>query len=53
MSQNFRKGSDDFDLLPFFSSNDPTDKNAFGQFGWFSCVGSHIFELVQPLQFSG
>ncbi len=41
MSQNFRKfGSGDFELLPFFSSNDPTDK--FGQFGWFSRVGSHF-----------
>ncbi len=35
-----RKGC--FTLLPFLSSHDPTDKNAFGQFGWFSCVGSHI-----------
>ncbi len=44
MSKNFRKfGSGDFELLlPFFSSNDPTDKNVFGQFGWFSRVGSHI-----------
>ncbi len=43
MSQNFRKfGSGDFELLLFFSSNEPTDKNAFGQFGWFSCVGSHF-----------
>ncbi len=45
MSQNFRKfGSGDFELLPFFSSNDPTDENAFGQFGWFSGVGSQINE---------
>ncbi len=41
--QNFRKmGSSDFVLLPFPSSHDPTDKNAFGRFGWFSRVGSHI-----------
>ncbi len=43
MSQNFRKfGSSDFGLLPFFSLNDPTDKNALRQFGWFSRVGLHI-----------
>ncbi len=43
MSQSLRKfGSGDFELLPFFSSNDSTDKNAFGQFGWFSRVGSHM-----------
>ncbi len=40
MSLNCRKiGSGDFELLPFLSLNDPTDKNAFGQFGWFSRVG--------------
>ncbi len=34
MSQNFRKiGSGNFELLPFLSLNDPTNKNAFGQFG--------------------
>ncbi len=34
MSQNFRKiNSGDFELLPFVFLNDPTDKNAFGQFG--------------------
>ncbi len=43
MLQNFRKiDSGDFKLLPVVSLNDPTDKNAFGQFGWFSRVGSHI-----------
>ncbi len=43
MSQNFRKfGSSDFELLSFFSSNDSTDENAFGQFSWFSPVGSHF-----------
>ncbi len=43
MSQNFRKiGSGLFKLLPFLSLNDPTDKNAFGQFGYFSRVGSHL-----------
>ncbi len=43
MSQNFKKtGSADFELFPFLSLNDPTDKNAFGPFGWFSRIGSHI-----------
>ncbi len=43
MSQNLRKISlGDFELLPFLSLNDPTDKNAFGQFGRFSRIGSHI-----------
>ncbi len=42
--QNFRKFcSGYFELLPFLSSNDPTDKNAFGQFGWFSRVRSHMY----------
>ncbi len=45
MSQNFRKiGSGDFELLPFLYLNDPTDKNAFGQFGWFSVIGAHVVE---------
>ncbi len=53
MSQNFRKfGSGDFELLPFFPSNDPTDKNVFGQFGWFSRVGSHIFNSNFGLYFN-
>ncbi len=43
MSQHFREiGSSFLELLPFFSLNDPTDKNAFGQFGWFSRSGSHM-----------
>ncbi len=51
ISQNFRKfGSGDFELLPFFSSDDPTDKNAFGQFGWFSREGSQIFVIDRKLQ---
>ncbi len=38
--QNFRKiGSGVLELLPFLSLNDPIDKNAFGQFGWFSRNG--------------
>ncbi len=48
MSQNFRElCSGDFELLPFLSLNDPTDENAFGQFGWFSRVGSHIASLEE------
>ncbi len=47
MSQNFRKiNSGDFKLLPFFSLSDPTDKNAFGQFGWFSRVWSHLINYL-------
>ncbi len=42
ISQNLRKiGFGNFDL-PFLSLNDLTNKNAFGQFGWFNRVGSHI-----------
>ncbi len=37
--------SGDFELLPLFSSNNPTDKNAFGQFGWFSRVRSQIIGM--------
>ncbi len=54
LSQNFRRfGSGDFELLPFLSLNDPTDKNAFEQFDWFFHVGSHIdihikFWLIFP-----
>ncbi len=43
MPQNFRKiASSILGLLPFLSLNDPIHKNAFGQFGWFSYVESHI-----------
>ncbi len=43
MSQNFKKiGSSVLELLPFFSSNDPADNNAFGQFRWFSHIGSRM-----------
>ncbi len=55
MSQNFRKfGSGDFELLPFFSSNEPTDKTAFGQFGWFSqywVIYLHCIEIEKVLVF--
>ncbi len=41
MSQTFREiSSDVFELLSFLSLNDPTDTNAFGQFSWFSRIGS-------------
>ncbi len=48
MLQNFRKiSSGDFEILPFLSLNDPTDKNAFGQFGWFSRIGSHFYTYIK------
>ncbi len=48
MSQNFREiSSDVLELLPFFSLNDPTDKNAFGQFGWFSSVGHILWNVTE------
>ncbi len=46
MSQNFKKiDSGVFELLPSLSLNDPTDKNAFGQCGWFSRVVSQMENL--------
>ncbi len=49
MSQNFRKiNSGCFELLPSLFLNDPTDKNAFEQFGWFCHIESHMsFKLLR------
>ncbi len=43
MPQNFRKiSSGILELLHFLSLNNPTDRNAFRHFGWFSRTRSHV-----------